>query len=76
MKAPLRNKCCSLTIGEKDLTELAFAGLTPVMWDKMDGQDLTDVNQLLQLARMHENRAKDAKHHADSERPLARRSPA
>jgi hypothetical protein len=32
-----RNKCYSLTIGEKDLTELAFAGLTPAMRDRMDG---------------------------------------
>jgi hypothetical protein len=26
-----RNKCYSLTIGEKDLAELAFVGLTPAM---------------------------------------------
>jgi hypothetical protein len=32
-----RNKCYSLTIGERDLTELAFVGLIPAMRDKMDG---------------------------------------
>jgi DNA replication protein DnaC len=32
-----RNKYHSLTIVDKDLTELAFAGLTLVMQDKMDG---------------------------------------
>jgi hypothetical protein len=32
-----RNKCYSLTIGERDLVELAFAWLTSAMKDKMDG---------------------------------------
>jgi hypothetical protein len=39
-----RNKCYSLTIGVKDLTELTFVGLTPAMRDRMDGQDFVDVN--------------------------------
>jgi hypothetical protein len=47
----------------KDLVKLAFVGLTPVMWDKMDGQDFTDVNQLLKWAVMHESRAEEAKNH-------------
>jgi hypothetical protein len=42
-----RNKCYNLTIGERDLTELAFAGLTATTRGRLDGQDFTDVNQLL-----------------------------
>jgi hypothetical protein len=32
------NKCYSLTIREKDLAELVFAGLTQVLKDKMEGR--------------------------------------
>jgi hypothetical protein len=32
-----RNKCYGLTIGEKDLAELAFAGLSVALKDKMAG---------------------------------------
>jgi hypothetical protein len=56
-----RNKCYSLTIGERDLAELAFAGLTTTVRDKLDGQDFTDFDQLLQRAVVHENRAKEGK---------------
>jgi hypothetical protein len=41
------NKCYKLTIGERDLAELAFAGLNSFLCDMLDGQDFTDVNQLL-----------------------------
>jgi hypothetical protein len=43
----VRNKCYRLTIKEKDLTELAFAGLMPTLKDMMDGLDFTNVNQVL-----------------------------
>jgi hypothetical protein len=33
----VRNLCYNLTIVEKDLTDLAFAGLTPYLRDKLDG---------------------------------------
>jgi hypothetical protein len=33
---------------EKDLAELAFAGLSSSLKDKMDGLDFVDVNQVLQ----------------------------
>jgi hypothetical protein len=39
-----RNKCYSLTIGERDLTELVFAGLSHSIKDKLDGQDFSEVN--------------------------------
>jgi hypothetical protein len=33
----VRNRCYNLTIAEKDLTDLAFVGLTPYLRDKLDG---------------------------------------
>jgi hypothetical protein len=39
-----RNKCYGLTIGERDLAELAFAWLSVALRDKMEGQDFIDVN--------------------------------
>jgi hypothetical protein len=53
----VRNMCYNLTIAEKDLTDLAFAGLTPYLKDKLDGQEFSDTNQLLQRALPYENRA-------------------
>jgi hypothetical protein len=54
-----RNKCYNLTIGEKDLADLAFARLSSSLWGKMEGQEFLDVNQVLQWALIHENHAKD-----------------
>jgi hypothetical protein len=56
-----RNKCYGLTIGEKDLVELVFAGLSAALKDKMEGQDFTDVNQVLQRAMGYESRAREHK---------------
>jgi hypothetical protein len=55
----MRNKCYNLTIGEKDLACLAFAGLSSYLKEKLEGQDFLDVNQVLQRAMVHENRARD-----------------
>jgi hypothetical protein len=54
----VRNRCDNLTITEKDLTDLAFVGLTPYLRDKLDGQEFSDTNQLLQRALPYENHAK------------------
>jgi hypothetical protein len=54
-----RNKCYSVTIREKDLTDLALAGLLSYLWEKMEGIDFTDVNQVMQHAIIHENCARD-----------------
>jgi hypothetical protein len=54
-----RNRCYDLTIGERDLADLAFAGLSSHLREKMEGHDFTDVNQVLQRAVIHENRARD-----------------
>jgi hypothetical protein len=54
-----QNKCYNLTVGEKDLTDLAFACLASHLKEKLEGQEFTDVNQVLQRAVAHENRLKD-----------------
>jgi hypothetical protein len=43
----VRNRCYNLTIAEKDLANLSFAGLTPYLRDKLDGQEFSDTNQFL-----------------------------
>jgi hypothetical protein len=57
----VRNKCYNLTIVEKDLAELAFAGLTPYLKDKLDGQEFSNTNQLLQCALPYANHAKSSR---------------
>jgi hypothetical protein len=37
----VRNKCYGLMIGDKDLAELSFAGLTMTLRDKMEGHDFS-----------------------------------
>jgi hypothetical protein len=39
--------------------DLAFVGLSLHLREKMEGQEFLDVNQVLQWAVLHENRAKD-----------------
>jgi hypothetical protein len=56
-----RNKCYNLTIAEKDLADLAFAGLTPYLRGKLDGQEFFNTNQLLQCALLYENHAKSSR---------------
>jgi hypothetical protein len=43
----------------KDLADLAFAGFSSHMREKMEGHGFTDVDQVLQRAVVHENRAWD-----------------
>jgi hypothetical protein len=43
------------------LADLAFAGLTPYLRDKLDRQEFSDTNQLLQWALPYENRAKSSR---------------
>jgi hypothetical protein len=56
----VRNWCHNLTIAEKDLADLPFAGLTPYLGDKLDGQGFSDSNQLLQRALPYQNCAKSS----------------
>jgi hypothetical protein len=52
--------CYNLTTVEKDLVDLAFTGLTPYLRDKLEEQEFSDTNQLLQRALSYENRAKSS----------------
>jgi hypothetical protein len=56
----VRNWCYNLTIAEKDLADLPFVGLTPYLGDKLDGQEFSDSNQLLQRALPYQNCAKSS----------------
>jgi hypothetical protein len=56
----VRNMCYNLTIAEKDLADLAFAVLPPYLKDKLDGQEFSDTNQILQCALPYENHAKSS----------------
>jgi hypothetical protein len=42
-----RNKCYSLTIRERDLADLAVACLSTYLREKLEGQEFTDVNQVM-----------------------------
>ena len=56
----IRNRCYSLTISDRDLADLAFAGLLDFHNEKLDGQEFLDVSQILQKALPKESRAKKA----------------
>jgi hypothetical protein len=43
------------------LADLAFAGLTPYLKDKLDGQEFSNTNELLQRALPYENHAKSSR---------------
>jgi hypothetical protein len=42
------------------LVNLGFAGLTPYLRDKLDGQEFSDTNQLLQHVLPYENHTKSS----------------
>jgi hypothetical protein len=43
-----RNQCFNLTIFDKDLTDLAYSGLTPHLKEKLENHVFFDVSQVLQ----------------------------
>jgi hypothetical protein len=43
------------------LADLAFGGLTPYLRDKLEGQEFSDINQLLKCVLPYENRAKSSR---------------
>jgi hypothetical protein len=57
----VRNRCYNVTIAEKYLADLTFAGLTPYLRDKLEGQEFSDTNQLLQRALPYDNHAKSSR---------------
>jgi hypothetical protein len=56
----VKNWCYNLTIAEKDLADLPFVGLTSYLRDKLDGQEFSDTNHLLQCALPYKNHAKSS----------------
>ena len=62
-----RNRCYSLIISDRDLADLAFAGLLNFYKAKLEGQEFLDVSQVLQKALANESRAKEAR---DSQKPM------
>ena len=67
-----RNRCYSLTISDRDLSDLAFAGLLDFHKTKLEGQEFLDVSQVLQKALTNENRAKEARDSRKSNEKLNR----
>jgi hypothetical protein len=58
-----RNKCYSLTVREWDLADLALAGLSSYLREKLEGHEFSNVNQVLQHVVAHENCSRDARTH-------------
>jgi hypothetical protein len=56
-----RNQCFNLTIFDKDLTDLAYSGLTPHQKEKLERHAFSDVNQVLQRALDCESQAKESR---------------
>jgi hypothetical protein len=56
-----RNRCYGLIVGERDLADLDMAELLSYLRDKLEGQEFTDVNQVMQHAFAQENRARDGR---------------
>jgi hypothetical protein len=56
-----RNQYFNLNISDKDLTDLAYSGLTPHLKEKLESHVFSDVNQVLQWALDCESRAKESR---------------
>ena len=52
----MKNRCFSLTIAEKDLADLAFSGLLIHLRDRLENQEFSDINQVLQKALVQDAR--------------------
>jgi hypothetical protein len=59
-----RIKCYSLTVREKDLIDVAFVGLSSYLRENLEGQEFSDVSQVLQRVVMHENWTRDSRMHS------------
>ena len=61
-----------MTISDRDLADLVFAGLLDFHKEKLDGQEFLDVSQVLQKALANESQAKEAlqKSNGKSNRPV------
>jgi hypothetical protein len=55
-----RNRCYDLTISDRDLADLAYAGLLDIHKAKLEGQEFVDVSQVFQKALANESRVKES----------------
>jgi hypothetical protein len=53
----------SSLVRERDLADLALPGLSSYLHKKLEGQKFTDVNQVIQCAVAHKNRARGSRPH-------------
>jgi hypothetical protein len=51
-------------VREKDLIDVAFVGLSSYLRENLEGQEFSDVSQVLQRAVMHENWTRDSRMHS------------
>jgi len=75
----VKNQCFSLIIAKKDLADIAFSGLLARIKDRLEGQEFSDLNQVLQKALAQENHAKDVKQYGrfrDNNKSKVREKPA
>jgi hypothetical protein len=56
-----RNWCFNLNISDKDLTDLAYSGLSPHLKQKLESHIFYDVSQVLQWALDCESQAKESR---------------
>jgi hypothetical protein len=57
-----------LAISDRDLADLAYAGLLTHLKEKLEGQDFLDVSQVLQKALAQESQAKEFKNFQRTEK--------
>jgi hypothetical protein len=56
-----RNRCFNLNISDKDISDLAYSGLTPHLKEKLESHVFFDVSQVLQRALDCKSRAKESR---------------
>jgi hypothetical protein len=56
-----RNQWFNLNISDKDLSDLACSGLSPLLKEKLESHTFSDVSQVLQRALDVESRAKESR---------------
>jgi hypothetical protein len=56
-----RNRCFNLNISDKDLADLAYSRLSPLLKEKLESHIFSDVSQVLQWALDCESRAKESR---------------
>jgi hypothetical protein len=56
-----KNRCFNLTIGEKDMGDLAFNGLCSDLLEKLDGQSFITLSHIQHRASAQESRSKESK---------------